>query len=148
MVQKIASPFGGYYIYPDDPENLFQQMLGTKPATQQETSRELTPAVDIYEDDSAFYASVEMPGVVKDNLKLSCTEGRLTINADVDRSAHNAENGHWVQHERRVGTYLRSIQFRAQIREDAITASLDNGILELKVPKKTKEKKTISINVD
>ncbi len=113
MVQKIASPFGGYYIYPDDPNNLFQQLLGAKPAAAQETSHELTPAVDIYEDESAYYASIEMPGVSKDAVKLSCSAGTVTINADVERTSH--EGGYWVQHERRIGTYLRTIKFRGNI---------------------------------
>ncbi len=146
MVQKLASPFGGYYIYPDDPNNLFQQMLGGKASSTQESSRELTPAVDIYEDDAAFYASIEMPGVSKDAVKISCSDSTLTINADVERCAH--QGGHWVQHERRVGTFLRSIKFRANIVADKITASYNDGVLEVTVPKKSDKQKTVSITVD
>ena len=146
MVQKLASPFGGYYIYPDDPNNLFQQLLGVKPGAQQESTSELTPAVDIYEDNSAYYASIEMPGVGKDNLKISFSDGTLTINANVDRMPH--EQGHWVQHERRVGTYVRSIRFRSSIQTDKISASYEDGILELTIPKKSDKQKSISISVD
>ncbi len=146
MVHKIASPFGGYYIYPDDPENLFQQVLGVKHPPAQETSRELTPAVDLYEDESAYHASVEMPGVSKDAVKISCSGGTVTINADVERVKH--EGGHWVQHERRVGTFLRSIKFRASILPDQISASYSDGILQLTIPKKSDKDKTISISVE
>lgn len=146
MVQKIASPFGGYYIYPDDPNNLFQQLLGVKSSPTQETSRELTPAVDIYEDELAYHASIEMPGVSKDAVKISCSEGTVTINADVDRVKH--EGGHWVQHERRIGTFLRTIKFRGNILPDKISASYSDGVLQLSVPKKSDKQKTISINVD
>ncbi len=146
MVHKIASPFGGYYIYPDDPENLFQQMLGVKHAPTQEASRELTPAVDIYEGESAYFASVEMPGVSKDAVKISCSGSTVTINADVDRCQH--EGGHWVQHERRVGTFLRSIKFRTSIQSDGISASYSDGILQLTIPKKSDSKKTISISIE
>ena len=146
MVHKIASPFGGYYIYPDDPENLFQQMLGVKSKVGQEASHEMTPAVDIYEDESAYFASVEMPGVNKEDVKISCSGGTLTINADVNRVSH--EGGHWVQHERRVGTFLRSIKFRTSILEDQISASYANGILQLTIPKKSDKHKTVSISID
>ncbi len=146
MVHKIASPFGGYYIYPDDPENLFQQMLGAKRPSVQETSHELTPAVDIYEDNSAYHVNVEMPGVDKDAVNISCSGGTVTINADIDRIKH--EGGHWVQHERRVGTYLRSIKFRAGIQPDKITASYRDGILQLTIPKKSDKEKSISISVE
>ena len=146
MVHKIASPFGGYYIYPDDPENLFQQMLGVKPKVGQEASHEMTPAVDIYEDESAYFASIEMPGVNKEDVKISCSGGTLTINADVNRVGH--EGGHWVQHERRVGTYLRSIKFRTSILEDQISAAYANGILQLTIPKKSDKHKTVSISID
>ena len=99
MVQKLASPFGGYYIYPDDPNNLFQQLLGAKPGAQHESTSELTPAVDIYEDNSAYYASIEMPGVGKENLKISFSDGTLTINADVDRVPHEQDIGYNMNEE-------------------------------------------------
>ena len=146
MVQKIASPFGGYYIYPDDPNNIFQQMLGVKSGAPQEGSSELTPPVDIYEDESSFYACVEMPGVSKEDLQISCVDGTLTINAKVDRHDHGG--GHWVQQERRAGTYVRSIRFRSAIQAEKISASYDNGVIELTIPKKSAKQKSISINVD
>lgn len=146
MVQKIASPFGGFYVYPGDPDNLFQQLLGPKSAGQAETSSELTPAVDIYEDDKAFYASIEMPGVDREKLKLSCVEGTLTINAEAERAPR--EGGHWVQHERRMGTYVRSMRFRTPIEVEKISANYSNGIVELTIPKQTVEAKAVSISID
>ena len=146
MAQKITSPFGGYYIYPDDAHNLFQQLLGQKPSAQRESSRDLTPEVDIYEDDAAFYTSVEMPGVDKSNLRISCTDNMLTINAMVDRT--KLQGGRWVQHERRTGTYVRNIRFRIPIEADKISASYDAGILNLKVPKQSPDQKTVSINIE
>ena len=146
MAQKIASPFGGYYIYPDDAHNLFQQLLGQKPSAQRERSRELTPEVDIYEDESAFYASVEMPGVDKSNLRISCVDNTLTINAQVDRTER--EGGRWVQHERRTGTYVRNIRFRIAIAADDISANYEAGILNLTIPKQSPDQKTVSISID
>lgn len=146
MAQKIASPFGGYYIYPNDPNNLFQQLFGSsKAGAQPEASSELTPAVDIYEDDTAFYASIEMPGASKEHIGIKCTGGNLTINADAQRSAH--DNGHWVQHERRVGTYVRTIGFRTDIESDKISAAYSAGILMLTIPKKSDQEQSISISV-
>lgn len=147
MVEKITSPFGGYYIYPNDPSNLFQSLFGgTKMAPRTEKSSELTPAVDIFESDSAFHASIEMPGVNKNEIRVSCSGGNLTINADVARGSH--DDGHWIQHERRIGTYVRSIAFHGQIQTDQISASYENGILMLTIPKKTDKQKSISINID
>ena len=146
MAQKITSPFGGYYIYPNDPGNIFQTLFGGQKAPHTEKSRELTPAVDIFEDDSAFHASIEMPGVDKNEIRVSCSGGNVTINADVTRSSH--EEGHWIQHERRTGTYVRSISFRDQIQTDQISASYEDGILNLTIPKKSDKHKSISISVD
>ena len=146
MAQKITSPFGGYYIYPDDPGNIFQSLFGSQKAPHAEKSSELTPAVDIFEDESAFHASIEMPGVDKNEIRVSCSGGNVTINADVARSSH--EEGHWIQHERRTGTYVRSIAFRDQIQTDQISASYEDGILRLTIPKKSDKHKSISISVD
>ncbi len=146
MAQKITSPFGGYYIYPDDPNNLFQQILGYKSDSQKETSGELRPPVDIFEDGNAFYASIEMPGADKDAIKIAFTDNTLTVNAQVERAEKG--EGHWVQHERRIGTYVRSIRFRTAIESDNISAKYENGILTLTVPKESSEQKSISISVD
>ncbi len=146
MAQKITSPFGGYYIYPDDPGNIFQTLFGSQKAPHTEKSSELTPAVDIFEDESAFHASIEMPGVDKNEIRVSCSGGNVTINADVARSSH--EEGHWIQHERRTGTYVRSIAFRDQIQTDQISATYEDGILRLTIPKKSDKHKSISISVD
>ncbi len=147
MVEKITSPFGGYYIYPNDPNNLFQTLFGhSKPRSQPEGSNELTPAVDIFEDDSAFYASIEMPGIDKKDVSVSCMGGNITINAAVSRSDHG--DGHWVQHERRTGTYVRSIAFRADVESENISATYERGILMLTIPKPSDKDKSISISVD
>ena len=145
MVQKITSPFGGYYIYPDDPNNLFQQFLGGKSAAPQDTTSELTPATDVYEDDKSYYASMVMPGVNKENLTIKFSDGTLTVNASVDRTDH--KDGHWVQQERRIGTYVRSIRFRSQVIADEINAQYNDGILEVTIPKKSDKQKSVSINV-
>ena len=147
MVEKITSPFGGYYIYSERPRQSFSLLFGgSKMASPAEKSSELTPAVDIFEDDSAFHASIEMPGVNKNEIRVSCSGGNVTINADVARSGH--ENGHWVQHERRIGTYVRSIAFRGKIQTDQISATYENGILMLTIPKQSDKEKSISINID
>ncbi|TVY34721.1 30 kDa heat shock protein [Lachnellula subtilissima] len=52
---------------------------------------------------------------------------------------------YWVT-ERRVGTFERSFSFSQRIDQDAVEASLHNGVLHVVVPKSQKSKKSLSVS--
>ena len=140
MAEKIIPPFGGFVVYPGDRGNIFERMFGgERPAVPEEPSA-MTPLVDIYENDKAVIVTTDLPGVKKDDIHVSMTGDTLTINAEVKREER--KGGHWVKHERRVGTYVRSLQLSGEVNPDSIAASFGDGILELTItkPKNTKAK--------
>ena len=147
MADRIIPPFGGFVVYPDAGGNIFERMFGSghKPEPSDEPSA-MTPLVDIWEDDDAVTVTTDLPGVRKDDVHVSFTDGTLTINAEVRREER--QGGHWVKHERRVGTYVRTLHLSGNVNPDHISASLSDGVLRLSIakPKRT-ESKQIQIAV-
>ena len=147
MADRIIPPFGGFVVYPDAGGNIFERMFGSghKPEPNDEPSA-MTPLVDIWEDDDAVTVTTDLPGVRKDDVHVSITDGTLTINAEVRREER--QGGHWVKHERRVGTYVRTLHLSGNVNPDHISASLSDGVLRLSIakPKRT-ESKQIQIAV-
>ena len=147
MADRIIPPFGGFVVYPEEGGNIFERMLGSsRPAGPSDEPSAMTPLVDIYEDDDAVTVTTDLPGVRKEDVRVSYTDGALTINAEVRRPERTG--GHWIKHERRVGTYVRTLHLSGNIDPDQISASLNDGVLQLTIlkPKKS-ESKQIDIAV-
>lgn len=105
------------------------------------------PVVDIHEDENSYIIDAELPGLTREDVKLSFQEGTLTISGErsyqYDRKGENGANGDNVvareknchRMERFYGKFFRSVTFPTPVNSDAINARFDNGVLTVTVPK-------------
>ncbi len=94
-----------------------------------------TPRVDIMEDDNNVYFFIEVPGMTKDDLKISVNEEKLlTIKGKKTRPNEN-ENKNYITSERVFGEFQREFILADNSDTENIQASFENGILELIIPK-------------
>lgn len=93
----------------------------------------LLPPVDIYEDDGGFLLIADMPGVAKEQLVVRVTGDNLLIegSASVPASASMA----LVYGEIPSPQYRRSFTLSRELDPGKIEASLNNGVLRLRIPK-------------
>lgn len=91
---------------------------------------------DIRDTGKEFVLEAELPGFDKSDIGIDVKDGYLTITA-----THSEENdekdkkGNYLRRERSYGSMTRSFDV-SEIEENAITASFNNGVLELILPKK------------
>lgn len=113
-----------------DIENMFDSVWRTPVAR----SVYQYPALDIAEYQNESVVVAEMPGVRKEDLKLSVQDGVLTISGE--RKTHQLpENSSWLRNEIRTGEFSRTIQLPHDVKTDAISAELSNGVLRVVLPK-------------
>lgn len=91
-------------------------------------------AIDLREDDDSFVALVDLPGFEKSDIDLSVSDDMLTIEASRSESV-DSEDEHYVHRERRSDTIRRSIRIPAAIRSDDASATYNNGVLSVTLPK-------------
>jgi len=105
------------------------------------------PRLDLAEDDSRIYVYVELPGVNKENVKLSFQENILTIKGEKKRDL-DEEKVNFFRTERCFGNFSRSIELPVDVDENDIAAKLENGTLSIQLKKVLKKstEKTIEIN--
>ena len=104
------------------------------------------PLTDLREDEGHFYAQLELPGMQKDEVKISFNENILTIRGE-KKKEELLEKEEYRRVERSYGVFERCFRLSHEIREDAISAEMGNGILKIKIPKAEKvEPRQIAIN--
>lgn len=110
-----------------------------------ETEPLVKPAIDILENDKNFVIKVYMPGVSKENIFLKLEDNVLTVFGKVD--LNHVEDERFVLREKSYGHYFRQFDLADIIDTDKIEAKLENGLLNIILPKHEKIKpKVISIN--
>ena len=92
---------------------------------------EMTPAVDIYENDDEILLLVDMPGVVKEDIKVDIDNGTLSIAGIRKLKTEGVAN----YEEFTDVEYVRSFSVPQTIEVDKVEAELKNGILKLHLPK-------------
>jgi len=93
----------------------------------------LVPHTDIYEEKDQLVMKTELPGIDKKDLDISLEGDRLTIKAEKKEEVKEEATHH--TRERYYGRYFRSVTLPYPVKEDKISATFDNGVLELKLPK-------------
>ena len=103
-------------------------------AKAREESLALAPAVDIYENPQGITVQADMPGVSKDGLSIQADRNSLVIegNAVIDVPAAMEA----IHAEVQATRYRRSFALSGELDAERIEATLKNGVLTLRIPKR------------
>jgi HSP20 family protein len=91
------------------------------------------PRTDVSEDENAYYADVEVPGVKKEDIKITLNDNVLTIEGEKKPSTDKTKKYH--KSERNYGTFSRGFSFTEKVNPESTEAKFENGILTVKVEK-------------
>lgn len=119
----------------------------TSTGSLQDGTSEARIRLDVSETDDAYAVRAEMPGVKKEDVKITIDGNQVAIRAE-SRYEHEQKEGETVlRRERYVGTQSRSFMLAHDIDDSAATAKYEDGILTLHLPKKASGSgvKTLSI---
>jgi HSP20 family protein len=106
-----------------------------------------TPLTDISEDKDNFVLKLDLPGVSKNDLKISYSDGQLSISGE-RKQEKETKDSKYHRVERAYGKYYRSFTLPSKIQEDKIDAEFKDGQLVITVPKAEEVKpKEIPIKV-
>lgn len=101
--------------------------------------------IDVVETEQAFVIKADLPGIKKENLKVSAQNGELLIET-CQKEEKDETKGTIHRQERYFGCYQRLIKLSDNCDSEKINAKLDDGVLTLTIPK-TEAKKRQEISV-
>ena len=92
------------------------------------------PAVDVEERADEFVLTADLPGVDPEEIEVALEDDVLTIRGETEEPS-DAEKRRYHVRERRLGRFQRSLTLPGAVSADGVTATLDNGVLRVRVPK-------------
>jgi HSP20 family protein len=111
---------------------LLEQTLGQSGASLSFDSGAWSPFVDIEENDDAYVIEAELPGVKREDVNIELVGNELTISGEIKE---RERKGILRRQTRRVGRFHYRVTLPDQVDGDRIDASLNDGVLAVRVPK-------------
>ena len=156
----LPSPFGKFDFFSDpgffkEMDRIFEEYLPRRwwhhlrhglPSGMATASAGLlfegkTPSVDIIDREADILIKAELPGVDKKDINITLANNVLTIEASMGKE-EKEEKADYYRQEICRGTYRRSIDLPAAVKESEAKAVFKNGMLELTIPKTEKTKRS------
>jgi HSP20 family protein len=110
-------------------DRLFDSALGGESALR-------SPSLDVAETEGGYTVSIDIPGVSKDDVKITIDGRRVSVNAQAQREEAQKDGERVIYRERSSQRFARSFTLPEEVDQDASQAKLDSGVLSLTLAKK------------
>jgi HSP20 family protein len=118
---------------------LFNTAFDTPETTGGGALRRWMPAMDLVETAEHFVLRADLPGMTVEDLKIELEDNVLTVSGE-RRAEHESEKEGYHRVERAFGSFARTLTLPKGVDAEAISASFDKGVLEVRIPKPEQRK--------
>jgi HSP20 family protein len=95
--------------------------------------------LDMLERDDEYVVMADLPGLEKGEIDVRVRDTALVIDAEHEEEETAEEEARFLRHERRQRGLCRTVQLPAGVDTSDISASMNNGVLTVHLPKETEE---------
>ena len=118
---------------------LFNTVFDAPSASSGSVLRRWVPAMDLVESGDHFVLRADLPGMSEEDIEIELEDGTLTVSGERKAEHEEREEGfHRV--ERSFGAFSRSLTLPKGVDPEAVSASFDRGVLEVRIPKPAERK--------
>jgi HSP20 family protein len=111
------------------------------------TARRWLPAMDLVETEEDFVLRVDLPGLTEQDVNIELEDSVLTVSGE-RKAEHEERKEGYYRVERASGSFSRSLTLPEGVDAEAVRASFDRGVLEVRIPKPEQRKpRKVSISV-
>ncbi len=126
---------------------LFNTFFDTPAPTSGTTLRRWVPAMDLLETEDDFVLRADLPGLSESDVNIELEANVLTVSGE-RKVEHEERKEGYYRVERASGSFSRSLTLPDGVDPEAVKASFDRGVLEIRIPKPEQRKpRKVSISV-
>src|SRR5438270_10081706 len=126
---------------------LFNTFFEDGPGNGGAQMRRWLPAMDLVETQDDLLLRADLPGLSESDVKIELEDNVLTISGE-RKAEHEERNEGYYRVERASGAFQRSLTLPEGVNPEAIKASFDKGVLEVRIPKPEERKpRKVAISV-
>lgn len=114
-------------------DRFFDNVLSTT-TFRSDLPADFSPRVDIRDTEDSVYLTFELPGLSKEDIKVSVADNVLTITGERKSESEEKDNG-YVRREIRSGSFSRSFTLPRTVNNNKVSADYRNGLLEIRLDK-------------
>jgi HSP20 family protein len=140
-------PLREFSTLQNEMNRLFNTVFDTPAANGGTTLRRWMPAMDLVETDDHFVLRADLPGLSEDDVNIEVEDRVLTVSGE-RKAEHELSKEGYHRVERAFGTFSRALTLPEGIDPEAVAATFDRGVLEVRIPKPEQRKpRKVSIGV-
>jgi HSP20 family protein len=128
------NPYGELVTLRDAMGRLFEDSFVSPLTWRQLDGEMLNPAVDVHQTGDEIIVTASLPGLKADDVDITITGQTLAMRGEF-KTDEKIDRDQYLYRERRYGTFHRQIELPVRVQGDAATATFENGVLTLKIPK-------------
>lgn len=117
----------------DDIDRFYDEFFGPR-SEDSESIGKISPRVNIEETNNELVLSVELPGMDREDVKITYKDGNISIMGE-KKEEKDVKDRNFHRYEHNYGSFCRTFSVPNQIKSDKIDASFKNGILSITLPK-------------
>jgi HSP20 family protein len=95
-----------------------------------------SPRLNVIETENGFEVEAELPGIAKDDIKVSVDNHRVSIEAESKQQSEKKDGERVIYAERSARKFARTFTLPVEVDDANAKAKFENGILTLSLPKK------------
>jgi HSP20 family protein len=119
-----------------DPFREFDEMFRLPRGVLRSMPEEPQIRMDVTEDEKGYVVKAEIPGVHKEDIKVSIDGNRVSIEAEVRTEKEEKKGETVIRSERYYGNQYRGFTLAQEVDQGRAEATYESGVLSLSLPKK------------
>src|SRR5437764_3845994 len=116
-------------------------------ANSGQSMRRWLPAMDLVETEDHFVLRADLPGLSENDVNIELEDNVLTVSGE-RKAEHEERREGYYRVERASGSFSRSLTLPEGVNPEAVSASFDRGVLEVRIPRPEQRKpRKVAISV-
>lgn len=127
-------PFGEMVTLRQAMDRLFEDSFVSPLTLRTFNGEAVAPPLDVHQTADEIVVTAALPGIKPDDVDITITGQTLSIRGEF-KADEEISRDQYLYRERRYGTFNRQIQLPVRVQGDAASATFENGLLTLSIPK-------------